>query len=329
VATLFEGKAPTLSSRERELATDICKRLTRDVEMSIRLALAERIADNEEAPRELVLLLADDRIEVARPVLLRSRALTDDDLVRLVRSGGTEHQVTIASRSNLAEVVTAALAESPSDRVIVTLVRNPSAKIGKEVFEVLSARARGSAMLHVPLIERADLPPGAAVRLFGIVSDALKSALAERYPAAASALSRAVDETAKAMREGSPNTSEENAAKLVAKLAQGGQLRASFLLRVLSQGQMDLFEHGFAVLLDVPVDSLRHAMYRGRPRTVALACRAAGIDRSVFSTVYDLARRQRYSDAHFTDADREDVNEVFTAFTRTAATQELKATLSA
>ena len=57
-----------------------------------------------------------------------------------------------------------------------------------------------------------------------------------------------------------------------------GQLRASFLIRVLNEGQMDVFEHGFAALLAMDVDPMRKALYGVNPTTVALACRAAGID---------------------------------------------------
>ena len=47
---------------------EILRRLTRDVEMAIRIALAESLADDITAPHDLILLLVDDAIEVARPL---------------------------------------------------------------------------------------------------------------------------------------------------------------------------------------------------------------------------------------------------------------------
>ena len=62
-------------------------------------------------------------------------------------------------------------------------------------------------------------------------------------------------------------------------------------MRVLSQGQIDLFDLAFARLLDVELDRFRNVFLRKRRSPVALACRAAGIDRSVFATVFNLSRQ--------------------------------------
>lgn len=326
IARLFEVNAQSLSQRERELAVDICRRLSKDVEMSIRLSLAERLADSEAAPRELVLLLADDHIEVAAPILLRSHALDDEDLLRIVRGGSTEHQFTVASRDQIGEAVTAALAHSESDIVVVALVKNKTAKIGEQTFHILTDRAMGVPALHEPLADRHDLPHAAATRLIGVVSEALKSALAQRYPAAASSLAHAVDQAANAVRAGTPSTSETNAIRLVAKLAMGDQLRASFLVRVLYQRQMDLFEHGFAHLLGLDVDSMRAALYISKPGTVALACRAVGIDRAVFGTLFKLSRQNRNYQAVLTANDQLDIERAF-AMPRAEALSALKALL--
>ena len=66
---------------------EILRRLTRDVEMAIRIALAQRLADDTNAPHDLILLLVDDTIEVARPLILRSPLLTEKDALRLVAEG--------------------------------------------------------------------------------------------------------------------------------------------------------------------------------------------------------------------------------------------------
>ena len=71
---------------------------------------------------------------------------------------------------------------------------------------------------------------------------------------------------------------DDGARKLIEKLATAGQLRAGFLLRVLQQGQLDLFDLGFAKLLDLPPSDFQRIFYVGGPRSVALSCRAVGID---------------------------------------------------
>ena len=69
---LFAGDASTLTERDRAQMMSILRKLLHEVEMDVRCALAERLAPDENAPRKLVAMLANDRIEIARPVLLRS-----------------------------------------------------------------------------------------------------------------------------------------------------------------------------------------------------------------------------------------------------------------
>src|SRR6185295_1902910 len=59
VSTLFEQQNHVFNVRERELAGEILRRISKDVEMSIRIALAERLADDTKAPHELIMLLVD------------------------------------------------------------------------------------------------------------------------------------------------------------------------------------------------------------------------------------------------------------------------------
>ena len=66
IASLFRAQGARLSERERQLMREILLKLSHDVEMAVRIALAERLADDEEAPVDLILMLCDDRIEVAR-----------------------------------------------------------------------------------------------------------------------------------------------------------------------------------------------------------------------------------------------------------------------
>ncbi|MBS0280281.1 MAG: hypothetical protein JSR25_03910, partial [Proteobacteria bacterium] len=60
IASLYRVQGNNLNNRERELMREILRRLTRDVEMAIRIALAERLADDNSAPHDLILLLVDD-----------------------------------------------------------------------------------------------------------------------------------------------------------------------------------------------------------------------------------------------------------------------------
>lgn len=326
VASLYHSQASRLTERERSLMREILQRLTGDVEMAIRIALAERLADDETAPLELILLLADDRIEVARPVILRSRQLSDTDLLSLLDRAGEDHHVVCAARPYIGEPVCDFLARSNAEPVLVTLLRNATAHIAATTFETLVEKSRQLTALHAPLAHRSDLPAPLATRMCEWVSDALKSHIEHSFPAAASQVEAEVQRATQSIQEPPPAPAADTAVsaqKLVDKLAAAGQLRAGFLLRVLHQGQLDLFDIAFAKLLDLELPLTRRLLYEQGPRPVALACRAVGIDRCVFSTVFNLSRQARGTRPTLTTEDKGEVEAIFSGCTKSQAMDRL------
>lgn len=326
VASLYRIQGTGLNQRERALMHEILRRLTRDVEMAIRIALAERLADDTNAPHDLILLLADDKIEVARPLLLRSPLLSDEDVLRLIAEGHPDRQEIVATRPNIGEPVTDALAKSDTESVLVALVRNATAKISSLAYETLVEKSRGMATLQEPLTRRADLPPVLANKMCEWVSDALRTFIIQNYRIAPDKLTMAMIEAETVVKSepAAPRTPPaESAQKLIDKLAVSGQLKAGFLLRVLHQGQSDLFDLALAKLVGLPLPETRNKFYDGGPRAVALACRGVGIDRCVFNTVYNLSRQARDMRTTLSAADLAEVDRVFTTVSKQIALGEL------
>jgi len=308
------------------LMHEILRRLMRDVEMAIRIALAERLADDTTAPHDLILLLADDRIEVARPLLLRSPLLTDEDMLRLLTGSGEAHQEAVATRAHIGEPVTDVLAGSTAEPVLVALVRNATAKISPAAFETLVEKSRAISSLQEPLTKREDLPPVLASRMCEWVTDALKNYIAKNYRIAPEKLDTAMAQAQSVVTSepAPPKTPPaESAQKLIEKLAASGQLKAGFLLRVLHQGQLDLFDLALAKLVNLPISEARAKFYDGGPRAVALACRGVGIDRCVFNTVFNLSRQARNMRTTLAPTDLAEVDRVFTNVSRPGALGEL------
>lgn len=317
VASLYRLQGALLSERERALMREILHRLTHDVEMAIRISLAERLADDAEAPLDLILLLADDMIEVARPVILRSRRLTDRDIVEFIAHADVARQTVCAERPGIGEPVTGELARSNAEPVLVALARNATARIASSTFETLVEKSRLLAALQEPLAQRCDLPASLAFRMCEWVSEALRSYIerSRNLPGTGAA----VAEAAKAVQAQPAGDAADSGRKLIEKLATAGQLKPGFLVRVLQQGQIDLFDMAFAKLLEVPVQEFRSLFYRKGPRAVALACRAVGIDRCVFPTVYGLCCQGRSINPIISPDERNEVDAVFGSFARKEA----------
>ena len=87
---------------------------------------------------------------------------------------------------------------------------------------------------------------------------------------------------------------------------------------------MELFEYAFAALLSMELETMRKALYGENPMTVALACRAAGIDRSVFQTVFNLSRHHRRVTAQLSDSDQKQIGTIFSQVPKTEALDRLK-----
>jgi uncharacterized protein (DUF2336 family) len=325
VASLYRIQGAGLNTRERELMREILRRLTRDVEMAIRIALAQRLAEDSTAPHDLILLLVDDTIEVARPLILNSPLLTENDVLRLIAESGIGHQEAVAGRPHIGIAVTDALAKSDHETVLLALVRNATAKISHASYETLVQKSRALTGLQESLIHRPDLPPALANNMCEWVSDALKTYIKTNYQIAAQNVESALSDAKVVVRSepvGPHDPPADSAQKLIEKLAISGQLKAGFLMRVLSQGQTDLFDLGFARLMEMDLQRFRRTFYEKGAQPVALSCRAAGIDRSVFNTVFNLSRQSRGMVPMMSGAEATQVDAVF-ALTRQAALVEL------
>ena len=325
VASLYRIQGTGLNERERGLMREILRRLTRDVEMAIRVAVAQRLAEDISAPHDLILMLVDDAIEVARPIILRSPLLREEDVLDLIARASVAHREAVAGRPHIGERVTDALTACGTEPVLVALVRNVTAKISSAGYGILVEKSRNFATLHEPLAHRPDLPPVLAEKMCEWVSEALRSHIRTHYAVAPGLVDKALESANRAIRSDPPgNPPSEGAGKLIEKLAASGQLKASFLMRVLSQGQVALFDLAFAQLLGVELARFTTLFYDNGARTVAMACRAVGIDRSVFPTVYNLSRQAHGRLAVLTKLEIAEADTIFAGYTRQSALQALK-----
>src|SRR5437773_6576941 len=106
VATLYRIQGSLLGEHERVLLRHILQRLAPQVELRTRIAVATRAADDRHTPLDLVLLLVEDHIELARPLILRSPRLTDAELPKLARGWDILRRTFCAQRPDIGDAVT-------------------------------------------------------------------------------------------------------------------------------------------------------------------------------------------------------------------------------
>jgi uncharacterized protein (DUF2336 family) len=322
---LFENRGTSLSARERELMRDILRRLSHDIEMSIRVKLAENLSRRTAAPRELVLMLANETIEVAYPILMESRVLQDLDLIEVVRQQTFRHQLAVAMRKDIGEDVSQALVDTQNPDVIVALLNNHSARLPAGLVDELVDASKQVERYQNPLLRRPDLPAPLAQRMYAWVSAALRQHILQHFAIDEDDLDDTVAETmvevSSAEIQAEPDQGPQ---RLVDKLFDAGELTTGFLIKALHQSEVTLFELGLAKLCGLRPVLMRRIVYEPGGEALAIACRAIGLDRAVFQTVYKLTRQARGSESAVPEAELVELKNYFDGLNRAGASLVLR-----
>jgi uncharacterized protein (DUF2336 family) len=314
IAGLMESRAGGFSASERDLLNAIMRQLTRQVEMQVRQALAERMSELDDAPHDLILLLANDRIEVAQGVLEKSTLLDESELIDIINAATHLHQKAIAGRPDVTERVAASLAESSAPEVLLALVRNQRARLANETLERLAEASREHVELQRDVLARPELQQDLATRMCGFVSDALHGFITERFGIDPATIRKDI---AMASAEAHARmTHASGPERLVSKLHAAGQLKPGFAVKALGQGQLDVFEHAVAKLIGVPAEAIVRLLKSGDAGMLALICQAIGIDKSVFATLFAQAETLRGRAGILSQQDRTRAEEVFQTVSR-------------
>ncbi len=324
VASLYRTQGHFLGERECAIMRDVLGWLAPHVETEIRVRTAEKVAADPRAPLSLVLFLIEDSLEVARPLIQRTRRLTQQALLDIASKTDIGRQILCAERPDLEEPVTDVLARKENEAVLLALSRNLRARIAPQAMARLVAKSRQFESLQQLLVRRPDLPHALAIKMYAWVPAPLRVHLQRQYGVPSDVPGKSFDEDKNAIPAMSSTEASRSNVRLIEKLALAGQLKPGFLVRVLHQGQVDLFELGFAKLLNIDHQEIRQVLYKGGVRTVALACRAVGIDRCVFPTVYHLSRQARRIPDSLTDAALRDADAVFSSCDKAKALAHLQ-----
>jgi uncharacterized protein (DUF2336 family) len=293
VQDLFLNKKDGLSERERSLMSDILRQLIHQVEISVRKDVAARLAKRNDAPKELVLVLANDEIEVAHSLLVNSMVLHDADLIELVRHRAQAHQLAIAMRQSLSEEVSQSLADTGDVGVITKLIENEDAKISESLLDYLVAQSKTVDSFQNPLISRRDLPPDLARRMYWWVSAAVRQHIVENFRVDPVAIDDSIEQ---AVRTRIDADEVDRIKPTKADLAAGeidsqGKLTEEFLVNLLQDGEVPLFEASFARATKIPVKLARRMLYETGGEGLAMACKAGGFSAAMFIRLYRLTRQ--------------------------------------
>ena len=304
LVSLCEGAAADQAILEpaiQMMMSSIFMTLVADAEKRIRQTLSEHLATAGWAPHALINVLALDEIEIARPIIAQSPVLEDQDLIQLMTLATIEHQIAVASRPALSESVVEAVLRQGEPAVLTALASNDTAEITPRAMAHLLEASRQFASLRSPLVRHPRLTSEMAEKLYLWVGQSLRAAIVGRFRVDAAALDRAIASAVNAaqINDGPARPAavvssdiERNDAEwgLVKKLNQSGQLRPGYLIKALRDQRLSLFVAALAQLIGVQRRQIELAITGDRPELLALACTAAGVDRSAYPTILQLVR---------------------------------------
>ena len=261
VAASYEGDG--LTDAERRLAEEIIRKMVHDAEARVRQALSESLKDNPDVPRDVVMKLASDTIDVATPVLQFSEVLTEEDLVEIVHTQSEDAQVAVARRESITAPLADALVDTNNENVVAELVANDGADISEETFQKVLDEFGDSERVNAPMTNRKRLPIAVAERLVALVSDQLREHLVTHHELPDGLATDLVLESRERATVGLllPDSNETDVGDLVEQLYANKRLTPSIVLRALCMGDIAFFEESLAKFAKVPVGNARILMY--------------------------------------------------------------------
>lgn len=245
-----------LTESERRIAEDIFRVMVQDAEERVRAALSSHLKDSPDLASELAKSLATDLSDsVALPMLQFSTALSDADLVEIVRTQNAGRTKAVAERPRVSSKVSDAIVEHGDEDAVVALVSNTGAEISEKSLDRVVDTYGDSERVQDPLVHRATLPVRVAEKLVTKVADSLKDYLVQHHELPEQTATDLILQSRERATLGLSGPG--GSAALVDQLQKNGRLTPSIILRALCVGDLDFFEHALSALSDVPVANAR------------------------------------------------------------------------
>ena len=294
VQDLFLDRGQMLTDRERFLMNDILRNLIKEVEDTVRRTLAEQLAGRKDAPRDVILLLANDKIEVAYPILLQSEVLLDLELVEIIHHRTLEYQLAIAMRETVSETVSQALVATGGADVIKTLLENQGAQISQSTLEYLVEESQRVDTYHNPLLSRPELGVELAQRMYWWVSAALREHILEHFAIGAGDLDDMLEQAITTLNGRGDSAGELRKSLILAdRLAERNAINPGLLVNTLRRGEIALFEALMSRITGIRPQLVRRLLFERGGEGLAVACKAIDVDAASFASIFVLSRKAR------------------------------------
>ena len=179
--------------------------------------------------------------------------------------------------------------------MIAKLLENPSAKISRATMEYLVEQSKRIDRFHHPLVARPDLGPELAKKMYWWVSAALRQHIVENFDVDPADIDNTIETTVtEALRQTEVyDPTKTKPFELADRLAEASEVTPRLLIETLRQGEINLFEALFVKLSGMRLTLAQRILFEQGGEGLAVSCKAVGIERQDFATLYVLSRRAR------------------------------------
>lgn len=287
-----------LNEHEKKLAGDILLTLLKKAEADFKEILAERLSFLDHVPRSVILNLADDKISISSHILKNSLILQEKDLLTLIKSKTPEHWQFIAQRPALSHNVMDSLIDTGDVDTACTLIQNENITMPAGTVNKLTRMAIHQDRLHKPLIQRPELNNALAAQLYVVVSEELRLELQDKHALDQEVLDNAMDGILNELLHDTFGTKSVPAdvRAIARKTAERETINVNMLIKALRRGQQSFFIALFSLWIDIPEDKILEVIEHQNGYGLVVICRAKGVQKSEFATLFLLSRGLRSGD---------------------------------
>ena len=224
---------------------------------------------------------------VARPLLERSAALSEGELMAVAEIHGQDHLKAISRRPVVSEAISEVIVERGDDATLGVLLGNEGAELSREAHEAAVDRAEANPDLHEAVVNRRSLPVDLLNEMYFVVEGKLRGKILERNaevdPAALEAALSA-GRNRVAAKDGALPADYAAAERDVQALVARKALSPKALASMLRNREATKFMVALAELSGIDFYTARLILDRRELDALAIVCKAADFERSLFLT---------------------------------------------
>lgn len=323
VTHLFLANADRLDERQITVFGNVLLRLIERTEASELVLLSAILSGLPSAPREVIGLLArHQEATVAVPILLKSEALSESDLIEIANHREQQYLLAISKRKTLDEALTDAVLKRGDTTVCRALASNVGARFSDQGCLKIAAAAERDADIADALAARPYMP---VKELHDLLARANKTPQARHVKAAPPPTRKriweVIEDTSAGVAPKGPELIDYSESKSrVLALSHAGKLSDPAVNRFAVHGERTNLVAALSLLADVPIEIIEPLLKEGDCYGLIIACRASRLNWQTTLAVIDSRTDAR----RLTQVELERGEELFEALSLSVAQRTIR-----